>query len=125
MPQFRDRRHPFSRVHFNAPASLRQGELERAAEVLDISLKGALLALPDEQVLTAETPVELTIRLNDEIEIIMLGRVAHRAPGRVGIACESIDLESIQRLRRLIELNLGDSSAMERQLSELIQPSST
>lgn len=117
---FPENRRPFSRVHFNAPASLTQGRLERAAEVLDISLKGALVALPDEQVFDGEAPIELIVRLNEQFDIVMQGRIAHRRSQRVGIACESIDLDSIQHLRRLIELNLGDSAAMERELSELI-----
>lgn len=117
---FPENRRPFSRVHFNAPARLTQGRLERAAEVLDISLKGALVALPDETVFDGEAPIELFVRLNEQFDIVMQGRIAHRRNQRMGIACESIDLDSIQHLRRLIELNLGDSAAMERELSELI-----
>lgn len=119
MTEFVERR-PFSRIHFNAPAELNQGALNVDAEVLDISLKGALLAVPDNTAFDVSTSLSLNIRLNDNVDIAMEGRIAHREPGRIGVACETIDLESIQHLRRLVELNVGDPAVMERELSELI-----
>jgi len=121
MPEFVEKR-PFSRIDFHAPAIIRQGDRQWSSEVLDISLKGALLALPDSVELEEGRPVELEIRLNEQIEIDMQCRIAHRENHHLGLACQTIDLESIQHLRRLMELNLGDASAMERELSELISP---
>lgn len=119
MPEFQEKR-PFSRVDFNAPARLTQGEREWFAEVLDISLKGVLLALPDNVELQTQLPVEVEIRLSSHIEIDMKCRVARQEHRLLGLACLSIDLDSIQHLRRLVELNLGDATIMERELSELI-----
>jgi len=121
MPEFVEKR-PFSRIDFRAPAIIRQGDQQWSTEVLDISLKGVLLALPDEVVLDTEQAIELEIRLNEQIEIDMRCRIAHRENDHLGLACQTIDLESIQHLRRLMELNLGDVAAMERELSELIAP---
>jgi len=70
-----------------------------------------------------DTPISVDIHLSDQIDIFMQGRVAHQESGRLGLECQSIDLESIQHLRRLIELNIGNSDAMERELCELIAPS--
>ncbi len=122
MPQHQERR-PFSRVHFNAPARLTLGSETFAAEVLDLSLKGALFEWPDTHPVNIDTPITVDISLSDQIDILMEGRVAHQESGRLGIACQSIDLDSIQHLRRLIELNIGDADSMERELSELIYPS--
>lgn len=119
MTEFVERR-PFSRIYFNAPAELSQGALSVDAEVLDISLKGALLAVPDNTAFDVSASLSLNIRLNDNVDIAMEGRIAHREPGRIGVACETIDLESIQHLRRLVELNVGDPAVMERELSELV-----
>lgn len=120
MPSFEEKR-PFSRVSFNAPARLRQADQHWYVQVRDVSLKGALLDVPDGLPLDEQERVELQIELNDHIEIDMLCRVAHQEPGRLGLACVSIDLDSIQYLRRLIELNLGDGAAMERELNELVE----
>lgn len=119
MTEFEERR-PFSRIHFNAPAEVSQGALVVDAEVLDISLKGALLAVPDNTAFDINSSLYLDIRLSGSVDIAMQGRIAHREPGRIGVACETIGLESIQHLRRLVELNVGDPAIMERELSELI-----
>ena len=37
----------------------------------------------------------------------------------IGLDCTAIDLDSISILRRLIELNLGDSKQLNKELSEL------
>lgn len=121
MPEFEEKR-PFSRVDFNAPARLIQGDQEWSAEVLDVSLKGILLALPDEVELQPQLPVDVEIRLSPQINIHMACRIARHEHGQLGLACESIDLNSIQHLRRLVELNLGDSTIMEREITELIAP---
>ncbi|MAN52524.1 MULTISPECIES: PilZ domain-containing protein [Marinimicrobium] len=122
MPQHQERR-PFSRIHFNAPAQLTIGSDTFEAEVLDLSLKGALFEWPASHSVQIDTPISVDIHLSDQIDIFMQGRVAHQESGRLGLECQSIDLESIQHLRRLIELNIGNSDAMERELCELIAPS--
>jgi hypothetical protein len=39
---------------------------------------------------------------------------------QVGVQCGSIDLESITHLRRLVEMNLGGGSLLERELKALL-----
>ena len=56
----------------------------------------------------------------DGIAIAMAGELTHVDEGRAGVLCRSIDLESITHLRRLIEVNLGDAAASERELKALI-----
>lgn len=118
-------RRPFSRIRFNAPAQVTLGGQRVDAEVLDLSLKGALFAWPPEHPVAVDTPVRVDICLGEQADIFMEGHVAHQEPGRLGVACLSIDLESIQHLRRLVELNIGDADIMERELSELIAPSAS
>ena len=50
----------------------------------------------------------------------MAGELAHVEGDHAGVLCRSIDLESITHLRRLIEVNLGDPAASERELKALI-----
>jgi hypothetical protein len=49
----------------------------------------------------------------------MSGSIVHLDRQHVGIACDSMDLTSLTRLRRLIELNTGDAELMDRELSHL------
>lgn len=89
--------------------------------MLDISLKGVLLQLPAGRAPQAGMPclVKLPLATGD-IVISMAGELAHVEGGHAGVLCRSIDLESITHLRRLIEVNLGDPAASERELKALI-----
>ncbi|OZY84409.1 PilZ domain-containing protein [Cellvibrio mixtus] len=113
-------RRKFSRILFDAHVELAQGEFHWRASLLDISLKGLLLQqqLPAE--VDAHTPILVKILLSDNTTIAMSVTVAHQHHNQTGLVCSSIDIDSVSHLRRLIELNLGDSTAAERELSELI-----
>jgi hypothetical protein len=45
--------------------------------------------------------------------------VVHLEGVQVGMTCEDIDLQSLTRLRRLLELNTGDADLMDRELTHL------
>jgi hypothetical protein len=51
--------------------------------------------------------------------IAMAGKIVHLEDQHVGIECQDIDVSSLTRLRRLIELNTGDADLMNRELSFL------
>ena len=95
---------------------------------MDISLKGVLLQLPS----ASDTPpagmpclVKLPLgQAGSEIVIAMAGELAHVHADQAGVLCRSIDIESITHLRRLIEVNLGDPAASERELKALIAAAS-
>lgn len=110
----------FSRVHFNARVALTQDSQQLTGDLLDISLNGLLMVQPGAERLHPERPVVARIQLAEATTITMLARIAHREAQYLGLACESIDVESICHLRRLLELNLSDPKALERELSELI-----
>ena len=61
----------------------------------------------------------------DNLVIAMAGELAHVEGRHGGVLCRSIDLESITHLRRLIEVNLADPAASERELKALIAAAST
>lgn len=90
--------------------------------MLDLSLKGALLRLPAGKTVVSGTPCLLKVRLSDlDTSIAMAGELAHVEGEQAGVLCRSIDIESITHLRRLIEMNLGDASLLERELKALIR----
>lgn len=121
-------RRQFARVTFAAGAELITTQALLHCQVIDISLKGVLLQLPDGAAPPAGMPCLVKLPLggdgSDDVAIAMAGELAHVQGGHAGVLCRSIDLESITHLRRLIEVNLGDASASERELKALIAAAS-
>jgi hypothetical protein len=64
-------------------------------------------------------PCHIKLHLAEGVIIAMWGKVAHLEGRFTGMRCETIDLESITHLRRLVELNSGDPSMLERELHSL------
>ncbi|EHK68887.1 type IV pilus assembly PilZ [Pseudomonas psychrotolerans L19] len=115
-------RRRFTRFTFDAPAQLHQGERQWAAPVDDISLKGVLLARPAEWSAQPSAAYQLRILLNDETQVSMDVELVRETPEQLAFACRQIDLDSISHLRRLVELNLGDETLLERELAALGTP---
>ncbi len=113
-------RRKFSRILFDAHVELAQGEFHWRASLLDISLKGLLLQQTLPMEVNHTQPILVKILLSDSTCIAMSVMLAHQHQNQTGLMCTSIDIDSVSHLRRLIELNLGDASAAERELSELI-----
>ncbi len=114
-------RRRFSRVAFHAPAELEVSGRKLEGEALDLSLKGALIALPPESPGNPGDSCNLAVQRGlGEVVVRMTGTIIHRNEGRVGIRCDEIDLESIEHLRRLVELNLGDDELLQRELAALV-----
>ncbi|RZJ13809.1 MAG: PilZ domain-containing protein [Rubrivivax sp.] len=114
-------RRQFARVAFATGAELITTQARLHCQVIDISLKGVLLELPAGDSAPVGMPCLVKLPLgHDDIAIAMAGELAHVEAGHAGVLCRSIDIESITHLRRLIEVNLGDPAASERELRALI-----
>lgn len=110
----------FSRVPFFAQVSLHLPGHELKVDLLDIALKGALVRVAAGAVVSLNEKCRLVLPLADGDESIeMSGKVVHLEGGHVGMTCEDIELQSLTRLRRLLELNTGDADLMDRELSLL------
>lgn len=115
-----EKRH-FHRIRFDAPCELYWQDGVWSSEVLDISLKGVLVACPQDWRAPMGESCELTIHLDDrESAIVVAVSLRHVESDRLGFRIEYIDLESASHLKRLVELNLGDPLLLERELIELI-----
>ncbi len=114
-----NRRH-YWRAHFGANATLQTVADSRSCLIDDISLKGALLKMPAGVTVAVGTKCDLLLELSSGMTITMLGTVIHKEEQRVGFQCDSIDLDSLTHLRRLIELNAGDVQVFDRDLSTLL-----
>lgn len=110
----------FWRAAFDSPVRLTTHSGLVDAELVDISLKGALLRIPGSPAIGLGEECQLRLDLSPVTRIAMWGTVAHLDDKRIGIRCDKIDLDSITHLRRLVELNAGDPSLLEREISALV-----
>lgn len=115
-------RRRYTRVDFDAEAAISQGAVSYPSKIVDVSLNGILLDTPAQYELRADEPADIFIRLSDETNIHMRATLVHSGSHVLGFHCDSIDMESITHLRRIIELNMDDPHASERVLAELITP---
>ena len=113
-------RRRFARVNFFTGAFLCDANGRVPCDVHDLSLHGALVSVTAAfRDVSLITPLTLEVPLDKETRIRMQVRIAHDRDGVRGLECDSIDVESITHLRRLVELNLGDSHLLERELPAL------
>lgn len=118
-PSDNEPRRAFTRIFFDAETVIMQGDHIWPVQLVDISLRGILIGvLPDQQI-DHNSLVEVSVHLGGGIEIRMEARVANQRRDLLGLTCEHIDVDSMTHLRRLVELNMGDTSLLERELHAL------
>jgi hypothetical protein len=115
-----DRRR-FKRIAFDAKTELGQGKMIWPVKLIDLSLKGLLIEKPEPWIGNPDWHFLVDIHLSTDVEIKMDVMLTHDDHGQLGFVCKHISLESIERLRRLIEFNLGDPQELERELGALIE----
>jgi len=120
VPFYNKRR--FSRIAFDTEVRLVSAERNWKSNLVDISLKGMLVTLPKNWNGQVGDHYLAELILGDNETVIRMEvSVTHISNNRAGFHCELIDLDSISHLRRLVELNIGDTDILKRELSELGQ----
>jgi len=109
----------FERITFNCLVKFEFEDFRHDCELIDISLKGALIANCTGATSDIGTPCKLILKLSDNESIIMQGHIAHKKHNRIGINCEQLDLDSITHLRKLVEINSSNPSLLDRELINL------
>jgi hypothetical protein len=115
-------RRQFWRAAFDSTVRLTTDHGTVDAKLIDISLKGALLEVPGRWQGRKGDPCHVKLHLAEGVVIAMWGHVAHLDGQHIGIRGESIDIDSITHLRRLVELNSGDAALLEREFQLLLTP---
>ena len=111
----------FSRIAFDSPVVLNFNNKSWESTLIDISLRGVLIARPDDWDETINGIFEMKIFLNGNDSRIDIGvKQAHCINDRIGFSCEQIDLQSAATLRRLIELNLADEALLDREIAVML-----
>jgi hypothetical protein len=115
-----DENRKFTRIPFEAKIHITSADGGWDCELIDISLKGVLVTKPDTWSGNIEDPSMVELDLSgSEASIRMDVVVAHLENDHIGFRCEHIDLDSITHLRRLVELNVGDTDILNRELNAL------
>lgn len=112
----------FRRVHFLNRVQVKTNHQVMETHCLDISLRGVLLVRPENVDWKFEQQLKVTLTLSEHDTIEMHCSLVHIDDDVVGCACDSMDLDSMTALRRLLELNLADPAAVHRELAELVRP---
>ena len=115
-----ENRRQFTRVLFSIDAQLEVEEQTYIVNIHDISLNGALVTAPENAIRIKNKLGLLTFQLSGtEIQVSMHVAIVHVEKDEIGLQCNAIDIDSVTHLRRLVELNLGDESQLNKELSQL------
>ena len=112
-------RRRFQRFNFEGAVRLYSDKAMWESNLVDISLKGVLIERPHDWPGKVGDHYRVDLRINSGVVISMGVIAAHMMPHRIGFAWQKIDLDSFARLKRLVELNLGDADMLNRELSAL------
>ncbi|MDZ7802561.1 PilZ domain-containing protein [Thiohalophilus sp.] len=118
-----ERRH-FTRIRFDGDAWLIDTTNNRQwqTEVIDISLRGAMIRRPTDGPRDFDKTYLLQLQLSEEVRLEFETRITHYDnPDHLGLHFDHMDLDSASHLHRLLELNLGDPALLERELAELLE----
>ncbi|PWI32066.1 pilus assembly protein PilZ [Vibrio albus] len=113
-------RRRFSRILYQAPAELRQGDTRFSCSIQDLSLHGMLLTSSDDNPINADKLVDVFFHLPEsDIVISLTANVIEITSTLMRTSIDHIDIESISHLKRLVELNMGDDALLHREIEQL------
>ncbi len=112
-------RRSYNRIPFNAEILMQCGHEEWSCNLLDISLKGMLVEPPENLDINMGNPCGMALFLGEDISIHARVNIIRSSDDNWGLKWLQIDDNSLQHLRRLIELNTSNPSMLMRELSEL------
>ena len=116
-------RRRFTRISFDAHTELKQGENSWDVSLVDISFNGIMVKSDQPLYLNKGDEVLAVVHLlGDDVAIRTPATLAHKRDQEYGFLIENLDLDSLTLLRRLVELNLGDESLLERELDHFFDP---
>ena len=112
----------FRRIDFQTKVFLVHQKKRIEAQLLDLSLKGALLFMDEGTFLHEGDRVSLEMRLGSTYNFLCArADLVHMQKNNFGFKFTSIDLDSLSHLRRLLEINSGDTELIHRELFFLSQ----
>jgi hypothetical protein len=113
-------RRRFTRIPFDAECELHSDKGSAVVQLVDISLRGALVESNHPLPVGMNDHVKLHLYLANDILIEIPAILTHSQPPQYGFTAGEMEIDSITHLRRLVELNLGDEALLERELEQLL-----
>lgn len=110
----------FKRVSFLQKVEVKVGEEYYETHCIDISLRGILLVLPTGAQWRIEQKLDVRMTLTPDEIIEMQCTLMHLDDDVAGCKCDSLDIDSLTTLRRLLELNLANPQEVNRELADLL-----
>lgn len=115
-----ENRRQFTRILFSSKAELSVENKTYPVSIHDISLNGALVSAVDSKEPLKGKFGDLSFCLSDdESKVTMQIAVVHEQNEETGLQCNAIDIDSLTLLRRIVELNLGDTKQLDKELNQL------
>ncbi len=113
-------RRRFSRIVYQAQATLVQDSTTVNALVCDLSLHGLLATSEQSDMLDTDKQVDVTFSLaGSDVTIQLVGNIVGLNNNVIRLSIDHIDIESIGHLKRLVELNVGDDELLHRDIEHL------
>jgi hypothetical protein len=109
----------FIRIPFDGQARLYSSIAMWDTEVVDLSLRGALIRRPEGWIGKIGMNLRLELRLPASVIISMGVVAANITVDSIGLRVERLDFDSFSHLKRMIELNIGDAELLNRELNSL------
>ncbi len=109
----------FHRIPFDGQARIYSSTAMWDTEVIDLSLRGALVRKPMDWPGKKGMNLRLELRLPAMVIISMGVLAANVTEDAIGLKVERLDFDSFAHLKRMVELNLGDSELLNRELNAL------
>ncbi len=111
-------RRNFQRIPFTTDAEILCNNKKYKGQLLDISLKGALILGTGHVPLELGNRCDLTIYLMEtEIVLNFEADLVHCKGNKLGFKFVSEDTETAMHLLRLLELNIGSSDEIEKEIA--------
>ena len=116
-----DERRNFSRVKFQSKCYLTFEDKKIEGLLVDLSLKGALILNDEKLEVNSGDSCTFNFSLDGAgFELNFNATLVYYKGDQLGVRFGNIDLESMIHLRRLVELNTGDSNKVQDELFFLI-----
>lgn len=111
----------YSRISFVADVEVSSNGKQFSGEMLDLSLRGTLLNLESADEIEIGASCLITIHLpSSDTTIQVNGEVVHMFINEkdcfTGIRFQDLDVDSMTRLRTILDLNLGDHEQVEEEM---------
>ena len=113
----------YHRVPFKCKSQITVVDRCYECELIDISLRGVLLEIDHENTIGLGSLCHIDIAFAScDIHLQFDAKLVHQEDNHYGFRIESLEIDSLAHLRRLLELNLGDADEIDQEFFHWLRP---